>query len=288
MNIVQMADRVPIFDRMTNPKAPIGDVTLVKAGDAVVYRDEDFAYRTRLVAKVTQGRSGCVLVLKAVPMDIGGVVHVLDMSYRLPLSSVLRVLRSPEEIERLANLPPPKAISEILAPGSGRASTKEPKVFKQAVVATLDKPVIGRTVADITKSWKNLTTKGLYKEAADAILGFLDQGCSDSAVVLLWFRAAQLYACANEPAHAIDLMANAISTARGHSDWNAYVQATIGFLRGDENLLRAEIRKAGQFGYVVKGLLQAMRSGVTDYQKAHERACGGPIHSARSPVPSVI
>lgn len=272
-------ERITLYDGMNPKTEPVGDRTKIVPGDVVVYRDEDWAYRTRTVAKVQPGKD-LVVVLEPVVMKMGEFEHVLEHSCRLPVSKVLRLMRSKAEQERLDNLPPPKPVSEIAAPGAGPVPperAKAPRIVRKTGIVA---------VGDMDKSWRKLAAAGKFKAAMNTILFFMEENPDHPTMPLLWFKVAQLHACSDDLVQAVQVFPEAFVQKRGSSDWNAWVQANLCFLQGSQEGMQAEIRKAGQFGWAVKGLLQAARQGMTDYRAAYEKAVGCSIYGPRCPSPT--
>ena len=268
-----MASPTIVYDRMTNPKAPFGEPDAVRPGDAVTYREKDsFASRTRMVAKVLTDRKGKILVLATNSMVIDGNKHILDFSERIPLSVVLRVLRydGPAKTLEITHAP-----VDIRAPGV----TDPPGGSKAPVSIGLPPD----TLEECDKVWRRLAAKNRYVEAADLIVTFLGEQKQDPDVVsILSFHAAQAYACGDDIAQALPLLAAAIVV--GVSDWNGYVVGTVAFLRGDGPATSAASRKSGRHGKIVKALGAALQRGEVSYRTALERLVG-PIYGPKTPSP---
>jgi hypothetical protein len=102
--------------------------------------------------------------------------------------------------------------------------------------------------------WRSLADQEKYLDAAKLIDRYLEdkQDLTDQQRVMLNFHAGQLYACANQPDQANDRLQSTIDAKEplDPEKWNAYVKATMAFLRRDYSEL-LKMREA-----VAKGPIQ--------------------------------
>ncbi|WP_324750069.1 hypothetical protein SH591_00545 [Sphingomonas sp. LY54] len=121
---------------------------------------------------------------------------------------------------------------------------------------------------DMNGGWRALSKRPECRtNAADVIRLYREQN-EARTTTLLWHEG-QLRAEAGEIDQAITLMTAAAKKTPGHGrnqeDWNAYVDATVAFLKGDREQLLAARERLAQFpvpeGYLYKDAQGEVRTG---------------------------
>lgn len=90
---------------------------------------------------------------------------------------------------------------------------------------------------DVTAGWRALSLKpGCEEAAANMVRAFRMN--AEASLPLLYWHEAQLRAVADDYTAAVPLMEKSrVPADRDKFGWNAYVDATIGFLRSDQTVL---------------------------------------------------
>lgn len=108
--------------------------------------------------------------------------------------------------------------------------------FDKATLLALDEPSFDQDLANGGGGWRGLASKqGCELVAANLIAEYRSAHNLDSHI--LFWHEGQLRAFSGQSAQAISLFEKAYKPAQQDFGWNAYVAATIAFLRSDRQAL---------------------------------------------------
>ncbi len=125
------------------------------------------------------------------------------------------------------------------------------------------------------RGWRILAARGHDLAAAKLILRYINerkdaiQAGGSPSLATFYFHAGQEYACAGRE-HYSAAIVQMRKAHKADSSWNAYVNATIGFLTEDEQALASGIRELGATSPELTQILKKLEAGLPKSKQYRE------------------